>query len=47
MQSYIENYLKDNMINIIGGCCGTSPSHIKAISEVAEKYQPRKAKADE
>ena len=47
MQSYIENYLKDNLINIIGGCCGTSPSHIKAISEVAEKYQPRKAKADE
>lgn len=47
MQSYIENYLKDNLINIIGGCCGTSPSHIKAIAEVAEKYQPRKTKADE
>mgnify|MGYP000106086369 CR=1 FL=1 len=44
MQSFIENYLKDNLINIIGGCCGTSPSHIKAIAAVAEKYQPRKLK---
>jgi 5-methyltetrahydrofolate--homocysteine methyltransferase len=42
MQSYIENYLKDDLINIIGGCCGTSPDHIKAISEVAARYQPRK-----
>ena len=42
MQSFIESYLKDDLINIIGGCCGTSPAHIKAIAEVAEKYQPRK-----
>ena len=42
MQSYIESYLKDDLINIIGGCCGTSPAHIKAIAEVATKYQPRK-----
>ncbi|MCI2229118.1 homocysteine S-methyltransferase family protein [Polaribacter sp. MSW13] len=42
MQAFIENYLKDSLINIIGGCCGTSPAHIKAIAEVAAKYQPRK-----
>jgi 5-methyltetrahydrofolate--homocysteine methyltransferase len=41
MQGYIEDYLKDNLINIIGGCCGTSPEHIKAIAEVAQKYKPR------
>ena len=41
MQQFIEDYLKDDLINIIGGCCGTSPAHIKAIAEVAEKYQPR------
>ncbi|RAJ14551.1 homocysteine S-methyltransferase family protein [Olleya aquimaris] len=41
MQSYIESYLKDDLINIIGGCCGTSPEHIKAIAEVAAKYKPR------
>ncbi|MBV1923120.1 MAG: homocysteine S-methyltransferase family protein [Flavobacteriaceae bacterium] len=42
MQVLIEEYLKDDLINIIGGCCGTIPTHIKAIAEVAEKYQPRK-----
>ena len=42
MQQLIEDYLKDDLINIIGGCCGTTPEHIKAISEVAKKYKPRK-----
>ncbi|WP_452223316.1 homocysteine S-methyltransferase family protein [Lacinutrix chionoecetis] len=41
MQSYIESYLKDDLINIIGGCCGTNPEHIKAIADVAQKYKPR------
>ncbi|WP_348702512.1 homocysteine S-methyltransferase family protein [Tenacibaculum sp. 190524A02b] len=38
----IEEYLKKNLINIVGGCCGTTPDHIKAIAEVAQKYNPRK-----
>lgn len=42
MQQFIEEYLQDSLINIIGGCCGTNPEHIKAIAEVASKYQPRK-----
>lgn len=41
MQGYIESYLKDDLINIIGGCCGTGPEHIKAIAEVVKKYVPR------
>lgn len=41
MQTLIEDYLKDGLINIIGGCCGTNPEHIKAIAEVAKKYKPR------
>ena len=44
MQALIEDYLKDGLINIIGGCCGTNPEHIQAISEVAQKYQPRLTK---
>jgi len=44
MQELIESYLQDHLINIIGGCCGTNPEHIKAISKVAEKYSPRKIK---
>ncbi|MBP93630.1 MAG: 5-methyltetrahydrofolate--homocysteine methyltransferase [Flavobacteriaceae bacterium] len=41
MQILIENYLKNDLVNIIGGCCGTTPEHIKAIAEVAAKYKPR------
>ena len=41
MQLLIEGYLKDGLVNIIGGCCGTNPKHIKAIAEVAAKYKPR------
>jgi len=41
MAAQIEEYLKKNLINIIGGCCGTTPEHIKAIAELAAKYKPR------
>lgn len=44
MRDLIESYLKDGLINIIGGCCGTSPAHIKAIADVAKKYKPRSVK---
>lgn len=37
----IEEFLKEDLINIIGGCCGTTPDHIKAIADVAGKYKPR------
>ena len=42
MGSQIEDYLKDHLINIIGGCCGTTPEHIHAISNLTALYQPRK-----
>jgi 5-methyltetrahydrofolate--homocysteine methyltransferase len=42
MQSQIKEYLDENLINIIGGCCGTNPDHIKLISEIAKNYKPRK-----
>ncbi|SFI80526.1 homocysteine S-methyltransferase family protein [Olleya namhaensis] len=41
MQALIEAYLKDGLINIIGGCCGTNPEHINAIAEVSKNYKPR------
>ena len=41
MAAQIEEYLKKNLINIIGGCCGTTPNHITAIANVAAKYEPR------
>lgn len=42
MQALIREYLKENLVNIIGGCCGTTPEHIRAIAEVAAEFQPRK-----
>ncbi|MEZ4904447.1 MAG: methionine synthase [Spirosomataceae bacterium] len=41
MATIVEGFLQDNFINIIGGCCGTTPQHIKAIAEVAAQYTPR------
>ena len=41
MAAIISSYLQDGLLNIVGGCCGTSPAHIKAISEVAKLYKPR------
>jgi 5-methyltetrahydrofolate--homocysteine methyltransferase len=37
----IEDWLKNNFVNIVGGCCGTTPDHIRAISKVSAKYPPR------
>ncbi len=42
MASQIEVFLQEDLINIVGGCCGTTPEHIRAIADLAEKYQPRK-----
>jgi len=42
MSDQIKHYLDNNLVNIIGGCCGTTPEHIKAIAELAADYQPRK-----
>ena len=42
MAAQIKEFLDESLINIIGGCCGTTPEHIKAISELAAKYSPRK-----
>jgi 5-methyltetrahydrofolate--homocysteine methyltransferase len=44
MAESIEDFLKDGLINIVGGCCGTTPEHIKAIADLAKKYNPRQAK---
>ena len=45
MSSVLEDYLKEGYVNIIGGCCGTTPEHIKYFSEIAVKYKPRKIPA--
>ncbi|MEQ8577005.1 homocysteine S-methyltransferase family protein [Fulvivirga sp.] len=42
MASQIKEFLDEGLINIIGGCCGTTPDHIKAIADLAAQYEPRK-----
>ncbi|RMB56668.1 5-methyltetrahydrofolate--homocysteine methyltransferase [Dokdonia sinensis] len=41
MASQIQKYIDKNLVNIIGGCCGTTPEHIKAIAQIAEGVTPR------
>ncbi|QOI97909.1 MAG: homocysteine S-methyltransferase family protein [Flammeovirgaceae bacterium] len=41
MALQIEEYLKEGLVNIVGGCCGTTPDHIRKIAEVAARYSPR------
>jgi 5-methyltetrahydrofolate--homocysteine methyltransferase len=41
MGEQIETFLKEGLINIIGGCCGTTPDHIRVMAELANKYSPR------
>lgn len=42
MGTKIKQYLDENLVNIIGGCCGTTPDHIQTIAELAQTYSPRK-----
>lgn len=41
MAEVIEDFLQDGLVNIVGGCCGTTPLHITKIAEVAKNYKPR------
>lgn len=41
MSSVTEDFMKESWVNIIGGCCGTTPLHIRMIAEKAKLYKPR------
>lgn len=41
MGDIIESFLDDGLVNIIGGCCGTTPEHIEKIARLAGQYAPR------
>jgi 5-methyltetrahydrofolate--homocysteine methyltransferase len=42
MGTQIKEFLDEHLVNIIGGCCGTTPDHIKVIADLAAQYEPRK-----
>ncbi|WP_297335636.1 homocysteine S-methyltransferase family protein [Algoriphagus sp.] len=42
MADQVRDFLKEGMLNILGGCCGTTPDHIRAMAKLAAEFQPRK-----
>ncbi len=44
MAKQMKEYMDKSLVNIIGGCCGTTPEHIKAIADLAKQYKPRSVK---
>jgi len=44
MGEQIEEFLEEGLINIIGGCCGTTPDHIQKMADLAKNYSPRTIK---
>jgi 5-methyltetrahydrofolate--homocysteine methyltransferase len=41
MASVLEEYAQNGWLNIVGGCCGTTPAHIRAIADTMRNYPPR------
>lgn len=39
--SNLEPCIKEGLVNIVGGCCGTTPAHIRAIAELVSRCEPR------
>ena len=42
MACHMEPWAKDGLVNIVGGCCGSTPDHIAHVRRHVEKYPPRK-----
>lgn len=43
----LEKLIEDGTVNIIGGCCGTTPDHIRELSKITSKYPPRKRREND
>ena len=41
MAAIIGGFARDGLLNLVGGCCGTTPAHIRAIAEAVRPYAPR------
>ena len=41
MALQLERFVKDGLVNIVGGCCGTTPEHIRCFSDMVQNYAPR------
>ncbi len=41
MAEQVEGFAREGLVNIVGGCCGSTPEHIKAIAQAVAKHKPR------
>ncbi|MEW9524028.1 MULTISPECIES: methionine synthase [Agrobacterium tumefaciens complex] len=41
MARQVEGFVRDGLVNIVGGCCGSTPEHIRAIADAVKDYKPR------
>lgn len=42
MAAQVEAFARDGLLNIVGGCCGSTPAHIRAIAEAVSRHPPRR-----
>lgn len=47
MCTFIDDFVQSGFVNIVGGCCGTSPDHIRQMANQVKKYKPRKPESRE
>jgi len=43
----LEDFAQSGFVNLVGGCCGTTPAHIRAIAEAVKTLPPRRIPAAE
>ncbi|WP_411030222.1 homocysteine S-methyltransferase family protein [Spongiimicrobium sp. 3-5] len=46
MAAQIREYLEKGLVNIVGGCCGTTPEHIKAMADLTKEFKPRQLQSE-
>lgn len=46
MADQLKEFLDLGLLNVLGGCCGTTPAHIRALADLASQYEPRKLEAE-
>ncbi|MBK7227362.1 MAG: methionine synthase [Ignavibacteriales bacterium] len=47
MASILNDFIESGFVNVVGGCCGTTPDHIKEIAEIVKNHKPRIPKTKE
>jgi 5-methyltetrahydrofolate--homocysteine methyltransferase len=44
---YLREFAQDGLVNVVGGCCGTTPEHVKAITDLVQGQSPRRVPPSE